>query len=211
MTLVIPFLTVAAASIGVILLLARPWRHALVPLVTIGLSGLTAVGSAITFDETQVAIAWLATLVVALALRLSPDRTAASGVSTGPFRLLGRVAIADAAEPVALAWRDRVFQMVLSIVLIGGAGLLADRAIAFGTAPDFALTWAALIWFMGGLVSAVLATGAEWRTAAYHATLNGLAIGLVLVDRDWGRALAVGVVQLIVAINGVVSTEAPAP
>ena len=121
------------------------------------------------------------------------------------------MAIADAAEPVALAWRDRVFQMVLSIVLIGGAGLLADRAIAFGTAPDFALTWAALIWFMGGLVSAVLATGAEWRTAAYHATLNGLAIGLVLVDRDWGRALAVGVVQLIVAINGVVSTEAPAP
>lgn len=211
MTLVIPFLTVAAASIGVILLLARPWRHALVPLVAIGLSGLTAVGSAITFDETQVAIAWLATLVVALALRLSPDRTAASGVPTGPFRLLGRVAIADAAEPVALAWRDRVFQMVLSIVLIGGAGLLADRAIAFGTAPDFALTWAALIWFMGGLVSAVLATGAEWRTAAYHATLNGLAIGLVLVDRDWGRALAVGVVQLIVAINGVVSTEAPAP
>ncbi len=211
MTIVVPILTVAAASIGVMLLLVQPWRHALVPLVAIALSGLTAVGAALTFNETQVAIAWLATLIVALALRLSPDRTPASAAAPGPFRLLGRMAIASSAEPATLAWRDRVFQTVLSIVLIGGAGLLADRAIAFGTAPDFALTWAALVWFMGGLVSAVLASGAGWRTAAYHATLNGLAIGLVLVDRDWGRALAVGVVQLIVAINGVVSTEAPAP
>lgn len=211
MTIIIPILTVAAASVGVILLLVRPWRHALVPLIAIALSGLTAVAAAVTFAETQVALAWFATLIIALALRLSPDRTAMTAAAPGPFRLLGRVALVNPTEPETPAWRDRVFQTALSVVLIGGAGLLADRAVAFGTAPDFALTWAALIWFMGGLVSAVLAAGAEWRTAAYHATLSGLAIGLVLVDRDWGRALVVGIVQLIVAINGVVSTEAPAP
>ena len=208
MTIFIPILIVTAAAVGVGLLLVRPWRHPLAPVTAVALSGLTSVWAALTFAEAQVALAWLATLVVALVLRLSPERASSSSGATGPFRLLGRVAVIGSADQTPVAWRDRVFQAVLSAVLVGSAGLLADRATALGTSPNLALTWAALVWFMGGLVSAVLASGSEWRTAAYHTTLNGLAIGLILVDRDWGRALAIGIVHVIVAISGVVAAEA---
>lgn len=214
MTLALQILTVAAAAAGVVLLLVRPWRSPLAPLVAIALAGVTAVGAANAFGEVQIALAWLAALVVSLVLRLSPESTppGSSPAKAGPFRLLGRVRSerpsGEAPDPIA--WRDRVFHAALATVLAGGAGMLADRAVTMGATADVALTWAALLWFAGGLLAAVIAEGSEWRIAAFHVTLYGLAIALVLVDRDWGRALAIGVVQVIVAINGVVSAEARA-
>lgn len=210
MTLVIEILTFAAAAGALVLILVRPWPDPLADLVAIALSGITAVGGALQVGESQIALAWSATLIAALALSLSagPAAAAAPGRTTGPFRLLGRrapqaVVSVDASRPV----RDWVFRIVVLVVVFGAAAVLAERAFSSGAVGDLALTWAGLVSLGGGMLASVLAGDRSERNAALLLTLNGLALGLILVDRDWGRALAVAVLQVIVAINGAIQTE----
>ncbi len=210
MTLAIEILTFAAAAGSLVLILVRPWPDPLADLLAIALSGITAVGGAFQFGESQIALAWAATLIAALALSLSAGTASvvATGQTTGPFRLLGRRApragaAADAQRPL----RDWVFRIVVMVVVFGAAAVLAERAFSSGAVGELALTWACLVSLGGGMLASVLAGDRSERNAALLLTLNGLALGLVLVDRDWGRALAVAVLQVIVAINGAIQTE----
>ncbi len=214
MTLAIELLTFAAAAGSLLLILVRPWPDPLADFVAIALSGVTAVGAAVQFGEGQIALAWSATQIAALALSLSagPASPVSSGRPIGPFRLLGRraspaTASNDAPRPV----RDWVFRVVELAVVFGAAAVLADRAVSSGAVGDFALTWAGLVLLGGGMLAIVLAADRSERNAALLLTLNGLALGLILVDRDWGRALAVAVMQVLVAINGAIQTEPAAP
>ncbi len=214
MTLTFQILVVAGAAAAVMLLLLRVWAGARVGAFAVLLSGLVAVGGAAHLGESQIALAWLASLAVAVVLSLTAGQAAATagGSVTGPFRLLGRLPTraavgAGLVEPL----RDRVFRGVLFVVLLIAAGVLAQRAVAAGAVTDLALTWAALLLLGGGVVATVLTHETGDRNAAILMMLNGLAAGLILVDRDWGRALAVAILQVIVALNGVVQVEPSTP
>lgn len=215
MSLTLQLLTLAAAAIAVFLLLVRPWTNGLASLIALVASGLTSIGAALRVGEMQIALAWLSAVAVAALLQVTVDASnSATPGRAGPFRLLNlrRAAPLDTATGPGHA-REWIFRSVVFVILVGAAAILASRAFAAGTIADPVLGWAALTMGAGGIAAAVMGDEPGLRTPALLTTLNGLAVALVLVDRDWGRALAIGVLMLIVALNGVAqaSPERPTP
>lgn len=159
MTLTFQILAVAGAAAAVMLLLLRVWAGARVGAFAVLLSGLVAVGGAAHLGESQIALAWLASLAVAVVLQPDGragrrDRRRFCHRTLSPLgRLPTRAAVgAWLVEPL----RDRVFRSVLFVVLLIAAGVLAQRAVAAGAVTDLALTWAALLLLGGGVVATVL-------------------------------------------------------
>lgn len=204
MIAVLQTLTIAAAAGAVLLVLVAPWRGTWANVTALALSGLAAISAAMQVDEGQIALAWLAARVVTITLHMTASPVAhAREPSTGPFRRLqlGLRSSVAAATPERLS--ERVFRVAVAAVWLGIAAVVALRAFESGVVLDPIQAWAALALLGGGVAASVLTPDVDRRFIALQLALSGLAIGLVWLDRDWGRALAIAVMDVVVAIQAV--------